>query len=236
MDHATLVTALLATPFAASLLPLTLRLLPVIGQIGTLIVQFRQADPTPRSCYDFENQLNQQLCQLGRILVEWAYNQIEPDQLELMPRHLHFDGTWYRRRAKTANRFVGTLFGTVTLRRYLYPPIHGVERSLFPLEIRLGIEVGAATPALAERAAGLAIDSTQNATLTALRREHAVTWSVSTLRAVVEAVRVGVVPQGRDACVAKVLAWLERADASRGARKPVLAVGRDGIFVPLRGQ
>ena len=104
------------------------------------------------------------------------------------------------------------------------------------MEIRLGIEVGAATPALAERTAALAIDSTQGETLTALRREHAVTWSVSTLRAVVEAVRVGVVSQGRDASVAKVLAWLEQADASRGARKPVLAVGRDGIFVPIRGQ
>jgi hypothetical protein len=236
MDHATCATALLATPFAASLLPLTFRLLPVLSRIGLLIVQFRQAAPTPQSCYEFESQLSQQLRELGRIIVEWVYNHIEPDQPQVMPRHLHIDGTWYRRRAKTANRFVGTLFGTITLRRYLYQPIHGVERALFPLEIRLGIEVGAATPALAERAAALAIDSTQGETLTALRREHSVNWSVSTLRAVLEAVRVGVVPHGRDASVAKVLAWLEQADASRGARKPVLAVGRDGIFVPIRGQ
>jgi hypothetical protein len=236
MDHATCATALLATPFAASLLPLTFRLLPVLSRIGLLIVQFHQATPTPQSCYEFESQLSQQLRELGRIIVEWVYNHFEPDHPPGMPRHLHVDGTWYRRRAKTANRFVGTLFGTITLRRYLYQPIHGVERSLFPLEIRLGIEVGAATPALAERAAGLAIDSTQSETLTALRREHAVNWSVSTLRAVIEAVRVGVVPHGRDACVAKALAWLKQADASRGARKPVLAVGRDGIFVPIRGQ
>ena len=61
-----------------------------------------------------------------------------------MPSHLHFDGTWYRRRAKTPNRGIATLFGTITLWRYLYQPIHGVERSIFPLEIRLGIETPAA--------------------------------------------------------------------------------------------
>jgi hypothetical protein len=236
MDHATWATALLATPFAASLLPLTLRLLPVISRIGTLIVQFRHAGPTPQSCYEFEDQVSQQLRQLGRIIIEWVYNHIESDQPELMPSHLHFDGTWYRRRAKTANRCIGTLFGTITLRRYLYQPIHGLERSIFPLEICLGIEARRATPVLAERVARLAVDSTQGETLAALRREHAVNWSTATLRAVIEAVRAGVVPHGRDACVAKVLAWLERADASRGARKPVLALGRDGIFVPIRGQ
>ena len=42
------VTALLATPFAAALLPLTIRLLPVITRIGTLIVHFRHAEPTPQ--------------------------------------------------------------------------------------------------------------------------------------------------------------------------------------------
>jgi hypothetical protein len=236
MDHATCATALLATPFAASLLPLTVRLLPVISRIGLLIVQFRQTGPTPQSCYEFESQLSQQLRQLGRIIVEWVYNDIEPDYPQLMPSPLHVDGIWYRRRGKTANRCVGTLFGAITLRRFLYQPIDGLERSIFPLEIRLGVEARRATPALAERAAGLAIDATQGETLQTLRREHAVNWSASTLRAVIEAVRVGVVPQGQAARAAKVLAWLERADASRGARKPVLAVGRDGIFVPIRGQ
>ena len=33
--------------------------------------------------------------------------------------------------------------------------------------------------------------------------------------------------------VAQVLAWLEQADGSRGSRKPVLAAGRDGVFVPI---
>jgi hypothetical protein len=70
MDHATVAAALLATPFAAVLLPLTLRLLPVISQIGQLIVNFRAAEPTPSACYQFETQLHDALRELGRILVE----------------------------------------------------------------------------------------------------------------------------------------------------------------------
>jgi hypothetical protein len=46
MDHATAAAVLLATPFASSLMPLTLRLLPVITQIAPLIVAFRTAEPT----------------------------------------------------------------------------------------------------------------------------------------------------------------------------------------------
>ena len=42
-------------------------------------------------------------------------------------------------------------------------------------------------------------------------------------------------PQFHEAQVARVLAWLERARASHGSRKPVLAAGRDGVFVPIRG-
>src|SRR5919112_1757132 len=103
MDYATCAAALLATPFAASLLPLTIRLLPILSRIGLLIVQFRQADPTPRSAYDFELQLSQHLRELGRLIAKWAYNQIEPDRPELMPPLWHLGGDWYRRRAKTPN-------------------------------------------------------------------------------------------------------------------------------------
>src|SRR4051794_15095001 len=235
MDHATVTAALLATPFAASLLPLSLRLLPGITQIARLIVAFRAAELTPSACHHFEAQLQAALRELGRIIVEWTYNDLEPDDRHLMPDHLRFDGDWYRRRAKTPNRSVATLFGIITLWRHLYRPIHGVERSIFPLEIRLGLAAGRATPALAQRAAHAAVDSTQGTVLSDLLRDHAVAWSVATLRAVIASTWDGITPQLQTAQVAQVLAWLEQADASRGSRKPVLAAGRDGVFVPIRG-
>ncbi len=235
MDHATVVATLLATPFAAALLPLTLRLLPVISRIGQLIVDFRAAEPTPSACYRFETRLHDALRELGRIVVEWTYNHLEPDDRHLMPAHLRFDGDWYRRRDKTPNRGVATRFGTITLWRHLYQPIHGVERSIFPLELRLGLAAGRATPALAERVAHAAADSTQSTVLADLERDQGVAWSVATLRAVTATTWEGMAPHLHTAQVARVLAWLAQADASRGSRKPVLAAGRDGVFVPIRG-
>src|SRR5574342_153884 len=78
MDHATAAAALLATHFATSLFPLTVRVIPVIAQIGRLIVHFRRAEVTPQACQQFETQLHAQLRDLGRILVEWTFNHPEP--------------------------------------------------------------------------------------------------------------------------------------------------------------
>ena len=236
MDHATVATALLATSFASSLLPLTIRLLPGISQVARLIVAFRATAPTPAACHTFETQLHDALRELGRIIVEWTFNKFEPDDPLLLPHHLRFDGDWYRRcKKKSPRRSVATLFGTITLWRYLYRPVHGIESAIFPLEIRLGLAVGRATPALAGRAARAAADSTQGDVLADLKRDHAVAWSVDTLRAVIASTWDGMAPQFHDAQVARALAWLEQARASRGSRKPVLAVGRDGVFVPIRG-
>jgi hypothetical protein len=47
MDQTTGVAPLLATHFATSLFPSTVRLVPVIAQIGRTLVQFRRAGITP---------------------------------------------------------------------------------------------------------------------------------------------------------------------------------------------
>ena len=135
MDHATCFRLLSATHFATSLLPLTVRLIPVLTEIGRLIVGFRRAELTPQVCHQFETQLHAQLRELGRIVVGWTFNHIEPRDRRDMPNQMCFQGVWYRRRSKTPNRKVATLFGTITLWRYLYPmfgvadPLAGVTRA-----------------------------------------------------------------------------------------------------------
>src|SRR5512135_2770270 len=104
MDHATAAAALLATHFATSLFPLTIRLIPVITEIGRLIVRFRRAELTPQSCHQFETQLHDQLRELGRIIVEWTFNHLEPHDRRDMPSQMCLQGVWYRRRSKTPNR------------------------------------------------------------------------------------------------------------------------------------
>src|SRR5512144_1244166 len=115
MADATWYAALLATPFASSLIPLTLPLIPLIAAIAREIQLFRSAEPTPQATYHFENRLDHLLREIGREIVGWVYNHLEPHDPELMPIHLHFDGDWYRRREKTPNRQVATLFGAITL-------------------------------------------------------------------------------------------------------------------------
>jgi hypothetical protein len=190
------------------LLPLTVRLVPVITEVGRLVVRFRRADPTPQTCHQFETQLQDQLRELGRIIVEWTFNHIEPHDRKDMPNQICFQGVWYRRRCKTPNRKVATLFGTITVWRMLYQDVHGVEPSIFPLEIRLGLEARLATPALTERVAQAATATTQNAVLATLKRDHGVCWSVATLRKVIAAVATGIEPHFHDAAVAEVLALL----------------------------
>ena len=236
MDYATCAVLLSATHFATSLLPLTVRLIPVITDVGRLIVRFRGTEPTPQLCHQFETQLRDRLRELGRLIVEWTFNHIEPHDKRDMPKQIYFQGIWYRRRFKTPNRKVATLFGTITVWRMLYQPLHGVEPSIFPLEIRLGLEARISTPALTEWVAQAALATSQNAVLAALKRDHGVCWSVATLRKVIAGVATGMEPHHHEAAVAQVLAWLEEADQSRGNRKPVLAVGRDGLMLPIRGQ
>ena len=103
MDHATCFRLLSATHFATSLLPLTVRLIPVLTEIGRLIVGFRRAELTPQVCHQFETQLHAQLRELGRIIVAWTFNHIEPRDRRDMPNQMYFQGVWYRRRSKTPN-------------------------------------------------------------------------------------------------------------------------------------
>jgi hypothetical protein len=236
MDHPTCAEPLLTTHFATSLSALTVRLVPLISEIGRLIVTFRRADLTPQATHRFETRLQELLRELGRIIVEWTFNHLEPHDRRDLPGQIDSGGTRYRRRSKTPNRSVATLFGTITLWRTLYQDVHGVEPSIFPLEIRLGLEVGRATPALAERAARAAVTLPQDAVLASLRDDHGVRWSVATLRAVIAAVAAGMEAHRQDAQVDRLLGWLKQADQSSGSRKPVLAVGRDGLMLPMRGQ
>jgi len=236
MVHATCAALLLATHFATSLCPLTARLIPVIAEVGRAVVRFRKAELTPQACHQFETQLHDQLRELGRLIVEWTLNHIEPHDRRDMPKQMCFQQTWYRRRSKTPNRKVATLFGTISVWRMLYQPLHGVEPSIFPLEVRLGLEAGLATPALTERVAQTVAAASQSVVLATLKRDHGVSWSVATLRKVVAGVATGIEPHRHDATVSQVLAWLKQADESRGNRRPVLAVGRDGLMLPIRGQ
>lgn len=236
MKECTPAAGLLAIlPF--SLLPVELlqRLWGPVCEIVRLICQFRGSDPTPRLACDFERRLGELLREVGRVIVEWVCNDCEPQGRDSLPTQIRLAGVWYQRNGcKTANRKVASLFGTITLMRFLYRPIEEFVPAIFPLEIRLGLEQGRATPALADRIGRHAAQCTQQQVLQILRRDHGVTWSVALLRKVTAAVAEGMSVHRHAAQVAKLVDLLHKAHASQGNRRPILAAGRDGIFTPIR--
>jgi hypothetical protein len=235
MDYSTGLASLLATPEAAPLLPLLDKLLGHLQYFAQLLTSCRSQPLTPVATHHFECQLQQRLRQLGLDLCDWTFNHLEPDDRQQLPPRLDYDGERYRCRHRSPND-IATLFGTLTLRRYLYEDLEPGNPCLFPLEKQLGIVAGAATPALAERAAWCLAQAPQGGTLAVLAHDHDVHWSKDTLRQVTAAVAAGLEPCRQEAQVEKVLEALAKAQTSRGRFRPALVVGRDGIHLPMRGQ
>ena len=243
MSHSTLFATVLATGIADEFTELQLQLEKLSQRINQVVLTFLANPVTPSAVHQFERLLETLLRDVGREIVEFAYNRVEPSDPEQMPRRIEVDGQQYRRRERTPRRGgVATVFGVITLVRFLYEPLRTDDQqgerigSIHPLEWNLGIVAGRATPALAERTGELAAGHTQSETLRQLQQRHAVRWTVSVLRKVVAAVSAGIEAALHDAQKARLLSWLRQADGSRGRRKIVFAAGRDGIMLPIQGE
>jgi hypothetical protein len=209
---------------------------PALQRITALVERFRQGPITPSSTAQFEKDLLLASRELGRRVVDWTYNRLEPADVPALPQEVRFQGTTFRRLGKKTPQEVSTLFGPISLRRlgYRAAPAQG-EPVLFPLCRQLGIALSA-SPAVLECVGRYQAETgaTQKQTLARLRREHGLKWGVKRLRQVTDFV-AELVGEHREAAQAEqVLAWLEQAEASRGRHRPVLAVGRDGITLGLR--
>jgi hypothetical protein len=230
MIHPTPTKTLLTT----TLEPLVMQLSGLLARGTRLIEQFVQAEPTPTTTMTFERELSALLREGGRRIMAWTLNRLEPEANDNAPSRVAFEGRLYRRRRQHPH-VVGPLFGPVTLWRRLYEPLERRGRSIHPLELRLGLEAGLATPALAERVGYWSTDHTQQEVLEMVQHDHGVTWSCTLLRKVLGTLRAGMAPHREEAQVDEMVSWIEQARASKGRYRPTLSVGRDGIFVPLRG-
>jgi hypothetical protein len=227
--HSTPAKVLLTT----TLQPLVIQLSGSLAHGAKLLDQFLRQEPTPQKTVAFEQALRPLLQEVGRRIMAWVLNHIEPACPEEMPARLWWKGQAYRRR-RAHRTAIATLFGPVVVWRRLYEPLTPGRHAIHPLELRLGIEGGVATPALAARIGGWAAEHTQRQVLALLQHDHGVPWSCTTLRKLLGCLRTGMEAHRQAAQVAQVVRWLHQARASRGRFQPVLAVGRDGVNVPLR--
>jgi hypothetical protein len=202
-------------------------------EIEQLVMRFVLTEITPQTTLDFERRLAERVREFARQVAELTYNSIEPSDPEQAPHDVVFQGSGYRRvNKKTDNAHVATLFGTIRLRRFLFRhwDRDSGESAIFPLELQLGLLHGA-TPALANAAAGYLAQAgvSQQIVLQRLRSQHGVSMGVERLRNLAATVSQAMERYLREFQALRILALLAEAQKSSGNRKPVLAVGRDGV-------
>jgi hypothetical protein len=213
-----------------------------LEEIDQLVQAFLLQPVTPEATWQFEDAVEDRLSELGRGILEVVYNRLEADTPDEMPKHVQFEGHEYSRKNEKSNNRngIGTVFGKIPLVRFSYEPLSEArdeqKKSFSPLELSLGIVAGNASPALAERVGRAASNHTQRELLELLQREHRVCWSAKVVRRVTAAVSRGVAEHLHQAQKEQLLAWLRMADDSKGRRKITLAVGRDGIMLPIRNE
>lgn len=210
-------------------------LLPQFEALQRLLDQFGEQAPTPAAFFELEVQVQDCLREAGRCVLEYALSECEPAALEQASPRVTFQAETYRRRPKQSKTVYST-FGPLAYSRFRYEACEPGEPALFPLDVLLGLEAHLATPALAERVGRLAVDHEQSQVLDTLARAHGVHWSVSTLRKVTASLADGLACSREAAQVKKACGWLKKAFRSKGRHRPVLAVGRDGIMIPMRQQ
>jgi hypothetical protein len=210
----------------------------VWGQLRTRVVealrQFETGPPTPGAVYGLEKELRAAFDAAGRALLAEAFHSRETAARDQATPKIRYHRATYRLNKRTKAE-VATSFGPVLLWSWLYLAEEDGEPGLHPLHVGLGIGAGRATPLLAERLARAAVEHTQAEVRAWLRREHGLSWSNERLRAALRDFRQGLTPFVPALQQARVVQWLTQAESSRGRHRPVLAVGRDGIMVPMRG-
>jgi hypothetical protein len=202
-------------------------------RIAEIVQRFRAGSITPQSGLKLENELLSAAQELCRQILEREMNRLEADDKSALPRRVRYHKETYRINKKTPAQ-IATRFGAITLRSFYYLNETDGEPGLHPLWVRLGIGPGSATPALLERVARMSVDHTQSEVRAWLEREHGLKWSNDRLRKALAGFRQALLPFVPELQKARLLLWLEQAQASRGRHRPVLAAGRDGIMVPMR--
>jgi hypothetical protein len=201
-----------------------------------LVEDFRRQPVSPLATHTFEQRLQNALRGVGRLVVQWTYNHLEPADVQALPTHVRFEAGPYTRLTAKTPQNAWTLFGPIRLWRTGYRPSDkSSDATIFPLALGLGLTQGA-TPALAGRVGQLVAEAgaTQQRALARLRQEYGVAWGVKKLRQVTGAVSAAVAEQRQEAQVEQLLGWLAEASAGTGPHKPVLSSGRDGITLGVR--
>lgn len=197
-----------------------------------LIERFVRSGPSPQTAYELENELREQLRSLGRVLMDQTFSRLEPD-VERMPKTIEHEGETFRRLPeKTRRADVLTCFGKITLKRGRYR--RGSRgRTIFPLEMLLGIENGF-TPAAADKVGRqfAATGSSQGRTLQMIEDSTGERIGAKKLRNLVGTLAEELEPFRERAQADKLISLIEEARCGNN-HSPILSVSRDGVALGM---
>lgn len=202
----------------------------------TAVQTFLALTITPTALFQFEFAVLLLVRELGRLVLQAVVQSLEPSHGNTLPKDIYFQCGGYRRRDKqTPNRSIATRFGDIVLWRTGYRSWQRGEETIFPLERMLGL-VENVSPAMLDwigkTIAGAGMS--QPATLAVIKQSSGVLMGVKRLRACTAALAAAMEPIRQTHQVDALIEMLRIAGASSGSRKPVLAVGRDGITLRHR--
>jgi hypothetical protein len=170
---------------------------------------------------------------MGRIILEVTLRSMETTDRDSAPARIEMENESYRLNRK-ANKSIDTRFGPISVQRWFYQANTAGVPGIAPLDVRLGLIAGRMTPAVAEVTGRLVADMPQQATLEILRERFGITPGVGTLRRVVEDLGQRVRVHHDQVAIDKLVQLVGNARQSKGPWKPLLQVGRDGVFVQTR--
>lgn len=96
---------------------LLLRLCPVALQIGKLVADFRGGPLSADAMARFEWELQRLLHTVGRVIVQWTLNRLEPRQQADLPRVVFWDHDAFRPKRLSPMRNLNCLFGPIQVTR-----------------------------------------------------------------------------------------------------------------------
>lgn len=117
------------------------------SELTSVLTSFSSVGVSAAGMLKLENRLAESIRESARKVLQWLVSNLEPE-LEEMPAAIKLNGKNFRRLAeKTDRRSVVTYFGSIELNRARYRQGRN-GKTIFPLELLLGIEAGF-TPAAA---------------------------------------------------------------------------------------
>ena len=89
-------------------------------KITALVMGFLTQGPSPQAMFEMEKELDGLLREMGRRTLETAFNRLEPEDPQGLPKNFTQQGQDYSRKEEKSNNRggIGTIFGTIFLRRF----------------------------------------------------------------------------------------------------------------------